>query len=53
VSFDNGSIFFLAPPLLADFRVEMVVPPLATLLADSAWEMLGYEAPVLGPMLAD
>jgi hypothetical protein len=53
VSFDNGSVFLLAPPFLPDFRVEVVVPPLAALLADAAREVLGYEAPVLGPVLAD
>ena len=39
------------PLFLADVGVEVVVPPLATLLANPTWESLGYGAPVSGALV--
>lgn len=50
---DDGPIFLLRPTFLADVGVEMVVPPLSALLADPARQVLGNEAPILGPVGLD
>ena len=51
MSLDDGLVFLLSPTFFADVRVEVVVPPLAALLADAPGEVLGDEAPVLGAVL--
>lgn len=45
---ENGRVFLLAPSALIDVRVEMVVPSLATLLADSTRQTLCDDRPFLG-----
>ena len=51
MSLDDGLVFLLSPTFFADVRVEVVVPPLAALLADAPGKVFGDEAPVFGAML--
>lgn len=53
VRLDDDPIFLLRPTLLADARVEMVVPPFSALLANPAREVLGNKAPILGSVGLD
>jgi len=53
VGLNDGVVFFLSPPFLLDFRVEVVVPAFPALLADPAGQALGDEAPVLGAVFED
>ena len=50
LSQDDDFVFEFAPLVLLDVRVQVVVPPLSALLADPAFEALGNETPVLGPV---
>lgn len=50
---NDDLILFFRPFVFADVRVQMVMPSLSALLADSAREMLGDEAPILGSMAFD
>lgn len=51
VAEEENPLFVICPRFLIDPRVEVVVPPFSTLLADSSWNMLCYESPLLGPIL--
>lgn len=51
VPLDNGLVFLKGPLVLFDVRVEVVVPPFATLLANSPRKSLSDIAPILGPEL--
>ena len=53
VCFDDGAVLFLCPFVLLDSWVEMIMPPLATLLSNSSRKSLGYVAPVLCSKLLD
>jgi hypothetical protein len=48
VSSDDDLIFLLSPLASLDVGIEMVVPSLSALLADSAGELARDDAPVLG-----
>ena len=48
VQLDNQHILLGSPLALADVWVEMVVPPLTTLLSDAAGQALGDLSPILG-----
>ena len=50
---DDGLVLVFRPSLLLYVGVEVVVPTLAALLADPARQVLGDEAPILGPMAFD
>jgi len=45
---EEDPLLFFGPLLDVDMRVEVVVPALATLLADPPGQMLGYEGPLVG-----
>jgi hypothetical protein len=45
--------FLLAPADFFDLGVEVVVPSLSALLPNSAWQVLGYQGPLLGAVLFD
>lgn len=47
---EQDPLFFLAPVDLLDSWVQVVVPPLAALLAHAAIQVLGNESPLLGPV---
>ncbi len=47
MSLDYCPILLLAPLLLADLGVQVVVPPLPALLPDPTRQLLGNRAPVL------
>ena len=47
---NDGFILFLGPAFLFDVRVEVVMPPLSTLLADSAREVFGDVGPIFCSM---
>ena len=51
--FDDSSVLFLSPSLLLDIRIKMVMPSLATLLADPTRQMLGYVSPIFSAMFQD
>lgn len=51
VCLDYSSIFLVGPFVFLDIRIQMVVPPFPTLLANSSWECLRDVTPVLGPEL--
>ena len=53
VRLHNLSIFFGRPLVLLYVRVQVVVPALATLLADAARQCLRDVRPVLGAVLVD
>ena len=44
-------LFLLAPPDLLDLGIQVVVPPLPALLADSPRQMLRDQSPLLRPVL--
>jgi hypothetical protein len=46
-------LLFFSPLLYVDMRVEMVVPALATLLADPPGQMLCYEGPLVWAVFLD
>lgn len=48
MALDYDLVFPLRPLLLVDIGIEVVVPSLSTLLADSPQQVLGDGAPVLG-----
>ena len=50
---DDGLIFLFRPTVLANARVEVVVPPFPALLANPTRQVLGNEAPVLGAVSLD
>lgn len=50
---DDDLVLFFGPFVLADVGVEMVVPALSALLADSARKVLGDEAPIFGSVAFD
>ena len=43
---NNNALLFYAPGIAVDLGVELMVPPLPTLLADTAREEGGDEAPL-------
>lgn len=49
----DDAVLLLRPRGLLHLGVEVVVPPLAALLADSALEVLGDHGPALGAVLVD
>ena len=51
MSIDDDLILLISPLVLADVRVQVVVPTLSALLADAARQLLGDEAPVFGAVL--
>ena len=50
VAFQDGPVLGGRPGLLANVRVEVVVPPLPALLADPAGKLVGDDGPLLGPV---
>ena len=53
MSIDDDLILLLSPLVLADVRVQVVVPTLSALLADAARQLLSNEAPVFGAVFLD
>lgn len=53
VALQDGPILVGRPGLLANVRVEVVVPPLSALLADPAGQLVGDDGPLLGPVPLD
>jgi hypothetical protein len=53
VSLNYGLVLLLGPAILADVRVEVVVPALSALLSDAPRQLLGDVAPVFGAVLLD
>ena len=53
MSLYDDLVLLFRPLVLADAGVEVVVPALAALLADPARQVLGDEAPILGPVAFD
>ena len=53
VCFDDGTVLFLCPFVFLDGWVQVIMPPLATLLSNSSGESLGNVAPVLCSELLD
>ena len=53
MSIDDDLILLISPLVLADVRVQVVVPTLSALLADAARQLLGDEAPVFGAVFLD
>ena len=53
VCLDDSAVLVLSPFLLADVRVQVVVPSLPALLADPAWQLLRDVTPVLGSVFLD
>jgi len=51
VSLNDDMIFFIVPSFLADVGVQVIMPSLSALLADSARELLGDVAPVFRTVL--
>lgn len=51
MSLDDGMVFLLGPFVLADVRVQVIVPPLSALLANTSRQLLCDKAPVLRAML--
>lgn len=49
----DDAVLLLGPRGLLHLGVQVVVPPLAALLADSALEVLGDHGPALGAVLVD
>ncbi len=49
----DDPVFLVGPRRFLDFRIQMVVPTLATLLADSPLQVFGDQGPTLGAVLAD
>ena len=50
---DDDPVLLLGEGSLLDVRIEMVVPPLAALLADAAWKLRSDLRPLLGPVRPD
>lgn len=50
---NDDLILFLRPFILADVRVEMVVPALSTLLAYPTRKVFGHKAPILRAVAFD
>ena len=48
VGFDDPFVFFISPAFTANLGVEMIMPALPALFADSARKCQSYLAPVLG-----
>jgi len=48
---EQNPLFFLAPVDFLNFGVQVIVPALTTLLADSPWELLRDRRPFLGTVL--
>ena len=53
VQFDDQKVFFHGPLSLADIRVQVVVPALATLLTDAPRQAFGDMGPVAGARRRD
>ena len=51
--FDDGPIFLFSPLVLLYVGIEVVVPPLSALFANSPREGLRDIAPIFGPKLHD
>ena len=49
----NFLVLFFRPPVLLDVWVQVVVPPLATLLSNATLEVMSNLGPVLGPVSLD
>ena len=50
---ENPLVLFFSPPVFLYVRIQVVVPPFATLLTDTPFQVLRYLAPVLGPVLVN
>lgn len=50
---NDREVFFLRPLVLLNVWVQMIVPALATLLSNSAWECCCYITPVLWTVQLD
>jgi hypothetical protein len=53
VSFENNVVFLWCPRVLPDVGIQVIVPPLTALLADSSIEMGGDRRPIFGTMCSD
>jgi len=53
VRFNDGTVLFLCPFVFLDGWIQVIMPPLATLLSNSSGKSLGNVAPVLCPKLLD
>jgi hypothetical protein len=53
MGFDDSFVLFLAPSLFFYVGVEMVVPTLAALFANSSWEVFCDISPIFGSMFDD
>jgi len=53
VRFNDGTVLFLCPFVFLDGWVQVIMPPLATLLSNSSGKSLGNVAPVLCSELLD
>lgn len=53
VLFENELVLFSRPVSADDLRIEYVVPSFTALSAESAWEVLRYDDPVLSSKLVD
>ena len=51
VSVVDDSVLLVGPGGLLDLRVEMVVPPLSTLLTNPSFQVFGNQSPSLRPVL--
>ena len=48
---EENPLLFTGPATLLDLRVQMIVPALTALLADSSRQVLGDRCPLLRPVL--
>lgn len=46
-------LLLATPPDFLDLGIQMIVPPLTTLLSNAPWEVLRNQSPLLGPVLVD
>lgn len=53
VCFNDGAVLFLCPFVFLDSWIQVIMPPLATLLSNSSGKGLGNVAPVLCAKLLD
>ena len=51
MGFDDGAIFLFGPLVFLYVGIEVIVPPLSALFANSAWKRLCNIAPIFGPKL--
>lgn len=53
VKSDNGYVLLRSPFILLNVRVQVIVPPFATLLSYSPWESLCNVAPILSTVFCN